>query len=89
MIVHKLTQDRDIDFEILASVLARLFAGRPPTGRQIGLARVARAIQLLTDCPPNTAAQLVGALMFRHQLVLFADEGGREIWRFCGPPARC
>jgi hypothetical protein len=89
VIVHKLTHDPDIDFDILARVLARLFEGRPPTGRAVGLQRVARAIQLLTDCPPHAAAQVVGALLFRHQLVLFADGSGREIWRFCRPPARC
>lgn len=91
MKVQRLTLDADVDvdFEVLARTLARLFAGRPPTGRVGGLDRVTRAIELLIACPRTTAMQLVGALLFRHQLVLSYDASGAEIWTFREPPARC
>ena len=89
MEVQRLTLDVDVDFDVLTRTLARLFAGRPPAGRDGGLARVARAIELLIACPPTTAAQLVGALLFRHQLVLSCDPYGGEIWTFREAPARC
>lgn len=89
MKVQRLTQDADIDFEVLTRTLARLFAGRPPVGRVGGLDRVTRAVELLIACPRTTAMQLVGALLFRHQLVLSYDSSGEEVWTFREPPARC
>jgi hypothetical protein len=87
--IQRLTVDEDVDFEVLARTLARLFAGRPPTGRLGGLDRVTRAIELLIACPHTTAVQLVGALLFRHQLVLSHGPRGEEVWTFREPPARC
>ncbi len=87
--VQRLTLDGDIDFEVLTRTLARLFAGRPPVGRQGGLDRVTRAVELLIACPRTTAVQLVGALLFRDQLALSYDASGEEIWTFREPPARC
>ena len=89
MKVQRLTLDGDVDFEVLTRTLARLFEGRPPTGREGGLARVTRAIELLIACPRTTAVQLVGALLFRHQLVLSYGPCGEEIWTFREAPARC
>jgi hypothetical protein len=87
--VQRLTLDGDVDYDVLTRTLARLFAGRPPAGRRSGLARVTRAVELLIACPPTTAAQLVGALLFRHQLVLSYHPCGEEIWTFREPPPRC
>jgi hypothetical protein len=89
LIVQKLTEDRDVDFDVLARTLARLFAGRPPTGLSVSMERVVRAIVLLLRCERPAAEQLVAALLFRDQLVLYADASGEEIWHFRRAPATC
>jgi hypothetical protein len=89
LIVHELTEDDNVDFDVLARTLALLFAEHPPTGTSVGLERVTRAIAFLLGCRRATAEQLVTALLFRSQLVLHVDSSGQASWRFRRAPALC
>jgi hypothetical protein len=87
--IYQLHLDRGIDLDLLVRMLQRLFAGHHPAGRVSGIERVTRAVGWLMGCPNDSAQQVVAALMFRRQLVVYLDERGREFWIFRGPPACC
>jgi hypothetical protein len=89
LIVHQLTQDRDVDFDLLARTLVRLLAGRAPGAAGDCVEHVVRAVVLLLGCSRAVAEQHVTALLFRRQLVLYTDARGRRVWRFRRPPASC
>ena len=90
MIVQKLSSGANVDLDHLATWLAGVFGGRKRVAKNgSGKERVRWAVVMVLGCTHEVAEELVGALIFRRQLVLYTDRNGLKACRIEAPPARC
>lgn len=90
MHVREMSCDANVDLDLLAGLLSSVFGGRHLVANHgAGKDRVRWAVVLVLGCSDEVAEELVTALIFRRQLVLYTDGKGLKAWRIGSPPARC
>jgi hypothetical protein len=90
MIVRELSHETNVDLNRLATLLSSVFGERKLVAKNgSGKERVRWAVVLVLGCSYEAAEELVNALIFRRQLVLYTDHRGLKAWRVGAAPARC